>query len=112
MMGMYAEKNNRDEEISIFSKLKTGMMPEKAEIEGTGYKRRVMDRRIEKHLDRHFNDYIDRYDLIRELHLIEIEENLESCEARTTDIDEFQKDMKAEIEELERDLEMIEEEVG
>ncbi|MFP4000812.1 MAG: hypothetical protein ACLFSM_00755 [Thermoplasmata archaeon] len=111
-MGIFADRDARDEETSTFSRFKTGMMPKKAEIEGTGYKRRVIDRRIEKHLDRHFNDYIERYDLIRELHLREIEDDLEKCEPRIKDVDEFQKDIKAEIEELERDLEKIEEEVG
>lgn len=111
-MGLFADENKQKDEESIFSKLKQSVSPEKVEIEGTGYQRRTLDRRIEKHLDRNFNEYVEKYDLVRELHLRDMEEKLENCEDKSVEINEFQKDIQADIDQLDRDIEMIKEEMG
>lgn len=95
----------------VFGNVKENIMPGQVEIEGTGYRRRTSDRRIEKYLDEHFEDYIEEFGLVRELELKIHEKKLDHCEEDLEEITEFQKDAQAELEDLKRKLNKIEEEI-
>lgn len=93
---------------SILDKLQNFLFPGDIDIEGTGYKRTVIDRSIEKYLDRHFDEYIDEYGLVRELDLHIYEEKYNGVVEDIKDIKEYQKDVSAEIAALKRRLDNIE----
>lgn len=87
------------------------MFPGEIEIEGSGYNRNLLDRRIEKYLDRHFDEYIEEFGLVREAHLQIYEEKLDRCEDDIEELKDFQKDVKDEISLFEKRLDRIEKEL-
>ncbi len=93
---------------SILDRLQDMLFPKDIDIEGTGYKRTVIDRSIEKYLDQHFDEYIDEYGLIRELDLRIYEEKYNGVVEDIKVVKEFQKDVNAEIAVLKRRLDKIE----
>ncbi len=93
---------------NILDKLQNMLFPGEVEIEGSGYKRTVIDRSIEKYLDQHFDEYIDEYGLVRELDLNIYEQKYDGIVEDIKDVKEFQKDAAAEIAVLKRRLDKIE----
>ncbi len=93
---------------NILDRLQDTLFPGDVDIEGTGYKRTVIDRSIEKYLDQHFDEYIDEYGLVRELDLQIYEDKFNGIVEDIKDIKEFQKDTSAEIAVLTRRLDKIE----
>ncbi|MFW5952787.1 MAG: hypothetical protein ACOCSJ_01350 [Candidatus Natronoplasma sp.] len=93
----------------VLDRIEETLFPGEIEIEGTGYDRRLFDRSLEKYLDQHFDEYIEEFGLVRELHLEIYESKYENCLMEVNDIEDFQKDIKAELESLSRRLNKIEE---
>ncbi len=87
------------------------ILPGEVEIEGTGYRRRLTDRRIEKYLDENFEKYVENFGLVRELELKILEKKTDHCEKELSKIAEFQSDVEAELEVLNRKLEKVQNEV-
>ncbi|MFP3871527.1 MAG: hypothetical protein ACLFVL_01440 [Candidatus Aenigmatarchaeota archaeon] len=87
------------------------LFPGDIEIEGTGYQRSLLDRRVEKYLDKHFDEYIEEFNLLREIDLHVYEEKLARCEEDVEEIREFQKDVDDEIDSFKARLDRIEEEL-
>ncbi len=85
------------------------LFPGEIDIEGTGYNRRLLDHRLEKYLDKHFDEYIEEFDLVRELHLEVYENKFEACVRDVEKLEDFQKDIDAELDSLNRRLDKIEE---
>ncbi len=95
----------------ILDRIEETLFPGDIEIEGTGYDRRIFDRRLEKYLDKHFDEYIDEFELVRELHLHVYEDKFESCEEDVERLENFQRDIEAELDSLKRRLDRLEEEL-
>jgi len=95
----------------ILDRVEETLFPGEIEIEGTGYDRRLFDRRLEKYLDQHFDEYIEEFGLVRELHLEIYESKFRDCLNDVNDLEDFQKDIRAELDSLNRRLERIEEEL-
>lgn len=94
---------------NILEKIQEMIFPEEVEVEGTGYRRNIIDRRIELYLDRHFDEYIEEYGLVRELDLEVYEEKYRGILEGVEEIKEFQMDALTEIQDLKRRLDRIEE---
>ncbi|MBS3781883.1 MAG: hypothetical protein KGY66_03835 [Candidatus Thermoplasmatota archaeon] len=94
----------------ILDRIEETLFPGEIEIEGTGYERNVFDRRLEKYLDQHFDEYIDEFGLVRELHFEIYESKYQDCLKDVNDLEDFQKDIEAELDSLSRRLDKIEEE--
>ncbi len=95
----------------ILDRIEETLFPGEIEIEGTGYDRRLFDRRLEKYLDQHLDEYIEEFGLVRELHLEIYESKYENCLKEANELEDFQKDIRAELESLNRRLDKIEEEL-
>ncbi len=109
-MEEYADRYAQKKE-DLFDRIQEFLFPGEVEIEGTGYERSLLDRRIEKYLDKHFDEYIQEYGLVRELDLIVYEEKLSEILDGIKDIKEFQDDTGATIAEFERRLDRLESEL-
>ncbi len=109
-MNEYADKGI-EKTTKGLDRIENFLFPGKTEIEGTGYNRNLLDRRLEKYLDKHFDEYIEEFGLVRELHLEVYEDKYEQCVEDVENLEEFQKDIDAEIESLNRRLDKIEEEL-
>lgn len=109
-MNEYADKGI-EKTTKGLDQIENFLFPGKTEIEGTGYNRSLLDRRLEKYLDKHFDEYIEEFGLVRELHLEVYEDKYEQCVDDVEKLEEFQKDIDAEIESLNRRLDRIEEEL-
>ncbi len=96
---------------NVLDRIEEFLFPGEMEIEGTGYDRRLLDRRVEKYLDKHFDEYIEEFGLIREIDLHIYEEKLENCSRDIEELNEFQKDVKDEINSFKARLDRIEEEL-
>ncbi len=109
-MGEFANQSVKKTS-NILDRIEETLFPGELEIEGTGYDRRLLDRRLEKYLDRHFDEYIKEYGLVRELHLEVYEDKYEKCLQDVDRLEDFQKDIEAELSTLKRRLDRIEEEM-
>ncbi len=109
-MGEFSNRSI-DKTTNIMDKIEDFLFPGETEIEGTGYNRSLMDKRLEKYLDKHFDEYIEDFGLVRELHLEIYEEKCDKCLEDAEELEDFQKDIEAEIESLNRRLDRIEEEL-
>ncbi len=106
-MEEYANNYGQKKE-DVLDRIQEALFPGGMEMEGTGYKRNILDRRIEKYLDKHFDEYIREFGLVRELDLEVYEEKYSDIVEGIKDIDEFQKDAEAKIASLERRLDRLE----
>jgi len=96
---------------NVLDRIEESLFPGEIEIEGSGYQRRMFDKRIEKYLDEHFEEYIEEFNLVREIDLHIYEEKLEHCQEETEELKEFQKDVKDELKLFKARLDRIEEEL-
>ncbi len=112
-MNEYAEggfvKKNVEKGKDLIDKIEEYLFPGEVEIEGSGYERSILDRRIEKYLDDHFDEYIEEFGLVRELELEIHESRYESLKEDISDIKEFQMDMESDLESMKRRLQKLEE---
>lgn len=74
----------------------------------TGYKRKLLDGRIERYLDENFDNYIDEYGLVREIDLRKYEERYEALVEDVSDLKEFVVSADAEVGNFEHRLRNIE----
>ncbi len=95
----------------ILDRVQDVIFPGEIDIEGTGYERGLLDRRIEKYLDKHFDEYINEYGLIRELDIVIYEENFDKLVDTVKEIKEFQADASAKLAALKRRLDRLESEI-
>lgn len=105
-MSEFVDKHFKGED-NVLENVQEYLLPE-ADIEGTGYKRGLLDRRIEKYLDSHFEEYIEEFGLVRELDLEVYEDKYNFVVDNVKEIKEFQKDAEAEISSLNKRLDRIE----
>jgi hypothetical protein len=95
----------------VAKKVDDFFMPEEYNLEtDTGFKRQVMDRRIEGYLDAHFDEYISTYDLVTEIDLQRLENRYEKMEANLGDIKSFALDTDAKVSSMEDRVETIKKE--
>ncbi|MFP4001397.1 MAG: hypothetical protein ACLFU5_05800 [Thermoplasmata archaeon] len=109
-MGEFANKSAKKTS-NILDRIEETLFPGEMNVEGTGYHRGLMDRRLEKYLDKHFDEYIEEYGLVRELHLEVYEDKYERCVEDIEELEDFQKDIEAEISSLNNRLDRIGEEL-
>jgi len=96
---------------NVLDRIEELLFPGEIEIEGTGYQRRMLDRRLEKYLDKHFDEYIEEFGLLKEIDLKVYEEKVDQCEKDVEELKEFQKDITDEIDVLQKRLDRIEKEL-
>ncbi len=101
-------KKNVEKGKDLVERIEDFLFPGEVTIEGTGYQRSLLDRRIEKYLDEHFDEYIQEFGLVRELELEIYESRYETLKDEISGIEEFQKDMESELESFKRRLEQLE----
>lgn len=109
-MNEYVNKYKKKGE-KILDEVQDTLFPGKTEIEGTGYDRKILDQRIEKYLDAHFDEYIEEFGLIRELDLELYESEVESIQEDIDEVEEFQKEAESELVSLERRLDELEKKI-
>lgn len=102
-------KNIKESSTDVLDKIQEFIFPSEFDVEGTGYERNLLDRRIEKYLDQHFDEYVEEFGLVRELDIEVLEERVDYMVESIKDIDDFQKDAEAELMSLKRRLDKIEE---
>lgn len=73
-----------------------------------GYKRRLLDSRIDKYLDEHFDEYIEDYGLVTEQHLKACEKKATELEERVSNLLRYTKDVDAAVADFERRVTTIE----
>lgn len=66
------------------------------------YKRRLLDSRIEKYLDEHFDEYIEDYGLVAKQHLTAYERRATGLEERLSSLTTYTRDVDAAVADLER----------
>lgn len=93
---------------NVLDRIENFLFPGDITIEGTGYERNILDRRVEKYLDDHFEEYIEEFGLVRELELEIYESKYESLLKDINNIGEFQEDMESELASLKRRLDKLE----
>ncbi|MFW5928586.1 MAG: hypothetical protein ACOCSL_05215 [Thermoplasmatota archaeon] len=96
---------------NLLDRFEEAIFPGEIDITGTGYERNILDGRIEKYLDRHLDEYIGEFGLIRELHLEIYNDKVDTMVDDIDDLKEFQKDMEAEISDFKRRLDQLEDEI-
>lgn len=96
---------------NVLDNIQDMVFPGKTEIEGTGYERSPLDRRVEKYLDEHFDEYIEEFGLVRELDFEILESEFDDIKDGLTEIDEFQKEAKSNLVSLERRLSELEDKI-
>ncbi len=92
----------------ILDRIENFLFPGETKIEGTGYERNILDRRIEKYLDDHFDEYIEEFGLVRELELEIYESRYDSLLTDIDEIKDFQDEIETELISLRRKLDKIE----
>ncbi|MFO7992288.1 MAG: hypothetical protein R6U61_08380 [Thermoplasmata archaeon] len=92
----------------ILDQIQEFLFPGQVEIQGTGYERSIIDRRIEKYLDEHFEEYIEEFNLVRELDLEIYEDRYKYIVDSIDDLKEFQMDIDTDITDMKRKLRRIE----
>ena len=65
------------------------------------YKRRLLDSRIEKYLDEHFDEYIEDYGLVTKQHLTTYEKRATGLEERLSSLTTYTRDVDAAVSDLE-----------
>jgi len=93
---------------NLLDRVEDFLFPGEVTIKGTGYERNILDRRIEKYLDEHFEEYIEEFGLVRELELEIYETRYDSLLKDIEGIEEFQEDMESELASIRRRLDKIE----
>ncbi|MGM0405052.1 MAG: hypothetical protein ACQEQM_02795 [Thermoplasmatota archaeon] len=100
--------NNVEKGKNILESIESFLFPGEMVIEGTGYERNLLDKRVEKYLDDHFEEYIQEFGLIRELELEIFESRYETLLNDIDDISEFQEDIESELASMKRRLDKLE----
>ena len=77
-----------------------------------GYKRKMLDGRIERYMDENFNNYIDEYGLVREIDLRKYEERYDMLVGRIAKLKEFVAEADAELGNLEHRLAEVKKAAG
>jgi len=72
------------------------------------YKRRLLDGRIEKYLDEHFDEYIEDYGLVTKQRLTAYEKRATGLEERLSSLTTYTRDMDAAVTDLERSVTEVE----
>lgn len=106
-MNIFADESSRKSE-NILDRIQDFLFPGELEIEGSGYERSILDRRIEKYLDEHFDEYISEFGLVRELEIEVLGSNYVAMVKDIEDIEEFQLDVESELSSLRRRVEKLE----
>ena len=73
------------------------------------YKRRLLDSRIEKYLDEHFDEYIEDYGLVTKQRLTAYEKRATGLEERLSSLTTYTRDVDAAVSDLERRVTEVEE---
>jgi hypothetical protein len=73
-----------------------------------GYKRRLLDSRIEKYLDEYFDEYIEDYGLVTKQHLAVYEKRATDLEERLSNLTSYTRDVDAAVTDLERRVTAVE----
>ncbi len=93
---------------NVLDRIESFLFPGEMVIDGTGYERNLLDKRVEKYLDDHFEEYIQEFGLIRELELEIYESRYETLLNDIDDINEFQEDIESELASMKRRLDKLE----
>lgn len=109
-MSEFVDKNIKKGS-NVLDRVEEFLFPGEIEIEGSGYNRHLMDKRVEKYLDKHFDEYIEEFGLLKEVDLTVYEEKVDQCEKDVEELKDFQKDMKDEVDVLQKRLDRIEKEI-
>lgn len=72
------------------------------------YKRRLLDSRIEKYLDEHFDEYIEDYGLVTKQRLTAYEKRATGLEERLSNLTTYTRDVDAAVSDLERRVTEVE----
>jgi len=72
------------------------------------YKRRLLDSRIEKYLDEHFDEYIEDYGLVTKQRLTAYEKRATGLEERLSSLTTYTRDVDAAVSDLERRVTEVE----
>jgi len=80
----------------FFSRIKSFFHKEKTEEEQT-YKRKMMDKKIERFLDNHFESFIAEYGMVREIDLVGYDERHGTLSDKLKVLNDFVKGADAEI---------------
>ncbi|NIQ05476.1 MAG: hypothetical protein GWO20_07040 [Candidatus Korarchaeota archaeon] len=72
------------------------------------YKRRLLDSRIEKYLDEHFDEYIKDYGLVTKQRLTAYEKRAAGIEERLSSLTTYTRDVDAAVTDLERRVTEVE----
>jgi hypothetical protein len=95
------------EKPSFFMRIKAYLSGAEKEGEEVAYKRKLLDSRIEKYLDRHANEYIEEFGLVTSVDIQVYEDRYENMTTRISSLQEFARTSDAELTDLERRLSAI-----
>jgi len=95
---------------SIFERIKGAFSRGEGEVaeEEEQYKRRLLDSRIEKYLDEHFDEYIEDYGLVTKQLLTACEKRATGIEERLSSLSTYTRDVDAAVTDLERRVTEVE----
>lgn len=97
---------NNEENMS--DRIKDWFYDEEYELENpSGYKRHVLDSRIEKYLDHHFDEYLEEYDVITGVDLEMIEDRYSTVQFDVKNLRQFSLDIDAAVSHLEKRVETV-----
>lgn len=85
-----------EQKTGFFSRIKSWFHKDKPEEEPT-YKRKMMDKKIERFLDNHFESFIAEYGMVREIDLIGYDERHGTLSEKLKVLNDFVKGADAEI---------------
>lgn len=99
---------SNNEEESMSDKVKDLFYDEDYELENpSGYRRHVMDRRIESYLDHHFDEYLEEYRIITEVDLEMVGDRYSVLQQDVKNLRQFSLDMDAEVSDLEKRVKKV-----
>ena len=81
----------------IFSRIKSFFHKARPEEEEQTYKRKMMDKKIERFLDNHFEAFITEYGMVREIDLVGYDERHGTLSEKLKVLNDFVKGADAEI---------------
>lgn len=98
--------NNEEENVS--DRLKDWFYDEEYELENpSGYRRHVLDRRIETYLDHHFDEYLEDYNVITGVDLEMYKERYDTVQQDVKNLRQFSLDMDAQVSDLEKRVKKV-----
>ncbi|MDG6225415.1 MAG: hypothetical protein QCI82_07870 [Candidatus Thermoplasmatota archaeon] len=90
-----------EEKIGFFAKIKSWFKKDKDEDVQAEYKRKLMDRKIERFLDSNFDSFIAEYGLVREIDIARYDERHGILSSKLKVLNDFVKEADADISNLE-----------